>query len=186
MGYTSRLKEKYENKIVPALQKEFGYKNIFEVPKVMKISINMGVGKAKESPKGLENAIEELRTISGQKPVISKSKLAISNFKLRKGDVVGVYVTLRRDKKYDFLDKLISIAIPRIRDFRGIKDSSFDGRGNFSIGVTEQIIFPEIDYDKIDNIRGMDISIVTSAKTDKEAHSLLRHFGMPFKSINQG
>ena len=186
MGYTSRLKEKYENEIVPALKKEFGYKNIFEVPKVMKISINMGVGKAKESPKGLENAIEELRTISGQKPVISKSKLAISNFKLRKGDVVGVYVTLRRDKKYDFLDKLISIAIPRIRDFRGIKDSSFDGRGNFSIGVTEQIIFPEIDYDKIDNIRGMDISIVTSAKTDKEAHSLLRHFGMPFKSINQG
>ncbi len=186
MGYTSRLKEKYENKIVPALQKEFGYKNIFDVPMVTKISVNMGVGKAKESPKGLENAIEELRTITGQKPVIAKSKLAISNFKLRKGDKVGIYVTLRRDKKYDFLDKLISIAIPRIRDFRGVKDSSFDGRGNFSIGVTEQIIFPEIDYDKIDNIRGMDISIVTSAKTDKEAHSLLRHFGMPFKSINQG
>ena len=185
MGYISRNKEKYLNEIVPAMQKEFGYKNINEVPKLVKISVNMGIGNSKEDPKGMENSIEELKTITGQTPTVRRSRVAISNFKLRQGDAVGAAVTLRRNVMYDFLDKLISVAIPRFRDFRGVKDSSFDGRGNYSLGVTEQVIFPEIEYDKIDKLRGMDITIVTTAKTDKEAHSLLKYFGMPFKSNNQ-
>ena len=179
--YQPRVQEKYTKEIVPYLMKKFGYKNLNEVPKLVKISLNMGVGDGKQDPKLLESAITDLTIISGQKPAKTRAKKAISNFKLRAGMDIGCRVTLRRKHMFEFLDRFISIAVPRIRDFRGLPDSSFDGRGNYSLGIKEQIIFPEINVDKIDRIRGLDITIVTSAKTDEEAYELLKSFGMPFK-----
>jgi large subunit ribosomal protein L5 len=179
--YVPRAFVKYKDEIIPHMMKKFGYKNVNQVPKVSKISLNMGVGDAKQDAKLLENAIADLTAISGQKPAVTRAKKAISNFKLRAGMPIGCNVTLRRQKMYNFLDKFISIAVPRIRDFRGLSDSSFDGRGNYSIGVKEQIIFPEINVDKIDRIRGVDVTFVTTAQTDEEAFELLKSFGMPFK-----
>ena len=175
-----RLKEKYENEVVKALMDKFGYKNIMEVPKIEKIIINMGVGEAKDNPKSLEGAVNDLTLISGQKPVLTRAKKSIANFKLRENVAIGCKFTLRKDKMYQFADKLINIALPRVRDFRGISSKSFDGRGNYALGVKEQLIFPEIEYDKIDKLRGMDIIFVTTAKTDEEARELLRFLGMPF------
>ncbi|MDD2575875.1 MAG: 50S ribosomal protein L5 [Bacteroidales bacterium] len=185
MSYTPRLKQKYTDEVVSALTKEFDYKTVMQVPKLMKISLNQGLGKtAITDKKVIDQGIEEMTKIAGQKAVSTKSKKDISNFKLRKGMPIGVRVTLRGDKMYEFLDRLISSSIPRIRDFRGINDKGFDGRGNYTFGITEQIIFPEIDIDKINHIQGMDITFVTSAKTDKEALSLLKAFGFPFKNQN--
>jgi len=177
----ARLKDIYLNEIVPNLMKKFGYKNVMEVPKLNKIVINMGVGEAKENAKVLESATRDLEIISGQKPVITKAKKSIANFKLREGMSVGCKVTLRGERMYDFADRLINLSLPRVRDFRGINPNSFDGRGNYALGIKEQLIFPEIDYDKIDKVRGMDIIFVTTAKTDEEARELLTEFGMPFK-----
>ena len=177
---SSRMKENYKNNIVPALIKKFNYQNPMEVPKLDKIVINMGVGEAKENPKALEGAVNDLTIISGQKPVITKAKKSIATFKLREGMQIGCKVTLRGDKMYDFADRLISLALPRVRDFRGVSADSFDGRGNYALGIKEQLIFPEISYDKIDKVRGMDIIFVTTAKTDEEAKELLAQFGMPF------
>jgi large subunit ribosomal protein L5 len=179
--YVPRAFDKYKSEIIPYMMKKFGYKNVNQVPKVAKISLNIGVGEAKQDAKLLENAINDLTSISGQKPAVRQAKKAISNFKLRAGMPIGCMVTLRRQKMYEFLDKFISIAVPRVRDFRGLSDSSFDGRGNYSIGVKEQIVFPEINVDKIDRIRGLDVTFVTTAKTDEEAFELLKAFGMPFK-----
>lgn len=179
--YKPRLIAEYQEKIVPALMKRFGYKNPMQVPKLEKIVVNMGVGEAIQDAKLLDRSIEDLMTITGQRPITIKAKKSISNFKLRAGNKVGCKVTLRRWRMYEFLDRLINVAIPRIRDFRGLSDRSFDGRGNFTFGIREQIIFPEIDYDKIDRIRGMDVTIVTSAKSDEEAYELLQAFGMPFR-----
>ncbi|HCW03732.1 MAG: 50S ribosomal protein L5 [Clostridiales bacterium] len=176
----SRLQEKYNNEVVPALIEKFGYKNVMEVPKLEKIVVNMGVGEAKDNPKVLEAAVSDMQTITGQKPVITRAKKSIANFKLRENMPIGCKVTLRKQKMYDFADKLMSIALPRVRDFRGVSDKAFDGRGNYSLGVKEQLIFPEVEYDKIDKIRGMDIVFVTTAKTDEEARELLRFLGMPF------
>ena len=185
MSYTPRLKQKYTDEVVSALTKEFDYKTVMQVPKLMKISLNQGLGKtAITDKKVIDQGIEEMTKIAGQKAASTKSKKDISNFKLRKGMPIGVRVTLRGDKMYEFLDRLISSSIPRIRDFRGINDKGFDGRGNYTFGITEQIIFPEIDIDKINHIQGMDITFVTSAKTDKEALSLLKAFGFPFKNQN--
>ncbi|MDZ7374950.1 MAG: 50S ribosomal protein L5 [candidate division KSB1 bacterium] len=181
MAYVPRLLERYRTVVVPHMMKKFNYKNVMQVPRLEKIVINMGVGEATENPKFLESAVEDLRMISGQQPLVTKAKKAISNFRLRAGTPIGCKVTLRRWRMYEFLDRLITIAIPRIRDFRGLSDKSFDGRGNYSLGIREQIIFPEIDYDKVDKIRGMDITIVTTAKTDEEAFELLAAFGMPFR-----
>lgn len=178
---TSRLKEKYINEVVPALMEKFEYKNIMEVPKLEKIVINMGLGSSKDNPKALEKAVEEMTIISGQRPVVTKAKKSIANFKLREGMSVGCKTTLRNQKMYDFLDKLVSIALPRVRDFRGIKANSFDGRGNYSLGLKEQLIFPEIVYDQVDEIRGMDVVIVTTAKSDEEAKAFLELMGMPLK-----
>lgn len=178
---TSRLREKYVNEVVPALIEQFQYKNVMEVPKLEKIVINIGLGEAKDNPKALESAVKELALITGQKPVVTKAKKSISNFKLRKGMNVGAKVTLRGERMYDFLDKLMNISLPRVRDFRGVSSSSFDGRGNYALGIKEQLIFPEIDYDMIDSIRGMDIVIVTTAKTDEEAKTFLELMGMPFR-----
>lgn len=177
----SRLIEKYKNEVVPALMEKFQYKNIMEVPKLEKIVINMGIGDAKDNPKALENAVNELSLITGQRPIVTKAKKSISNFKIRQGMNVGVKVTLRGIRMYDFLDKLMNISLPRVRDFRGVNPSSFDGRGNYALGVKEQLIFPEINYDKVESIRGMDIVIVTTANTDEEAKSFLELMGMPFK-----
>jgi len=179
--YIPRALEKYKKEITPYMMKKFGYKNIHQVPKLTKISLNMGVGDAKQDMKLLENAMSDLSVISGQKPAITRAKKSISNFKLRTGMPVGCKVTLRKKKMYEFLDRFISIAIPRIRDFRGLSDASFDGRGNYSVGIKEQIVFPEINMDKIDRIRGLDITINTDAKSDEEAFELLNSFGMPFK-----
>ncbi len=176
----SRLQEKYNNQVAPAMMEKFGYKNIMEIPKLDKIVINMGVGNAKENPKGLEKAVEEMEMISGQKPVITRARKSVANFKLREGMPIGAKVTLRSDKMYYFLDKLVSVTLPRVRDFRGVNPNAFDGRGNYALGVKEQIIFPEIDYDKIDQVRGMDVIFVTTAKTDEEARELLKLLGMPF------
>ncbi|MDD2487897.1 MAG: 50S ribosomal protein L5 [Bacteroidales bacterium] len=185
MQYTPRLKQKYKEEIISALTKEYNYKTVMQVPQLLKISLNQGLGKtAITDKKVIDKGIEEMTTVTGQKAVSTKSKKDISNFKLRKGMPVGVRVTLRGDKMYEFLDRLISSSIPRIRDFRGIDDKGFDGRGNFSFGITEQIIFPEIEIDKISHIQGMDITFVTSADTDKEALSLLKAFGFPFKNQN--
>ncbi|KAJ52236.1 large subunit ribosomal protein L5 [Clostridium tetanomorphum] len=175
-----RLQEKYEKEVVTALMEKFGYQNIMEVPKLEKIVINMGVGEAKENQKILESAVSDLTIITGQKPVLTRAKKSIANFKIRENMPIGCKVTLRKQKMYEFADKLMNIALPRVRDFRGISDKSFDGRGNYSLGVKEQLIFPEIEYDKIDKVRGMDIIFVTTAKTDEEARELLRFLGMPF------
>ncbi len=177
----NRMKELYTNEIVPAMIKKFGYKNIMEVPKVEKIVINMGVGEAKDNPKALEGAVNDMTIIAGQKPVITKAKKSIANFKLREGMNIGCKVTLRGAKMYDFADRLISLALPRVRDFRGVNPNAFDGRGNYALGIKEQLIFPEISYDKIDKVRGMDIIFVTTAKTDEEARELLTLMGMPFE-----
>ena len=176
----SRLKEKYQDEIVDALIKKFGYKNIMEVPKLDKVVINMGVGEAKENAKLLESAMHDLEIIAGQKPVITKAKKSIANFKIREGMSIGCKVTLRGEKMYEFVDRLINLALPRVRDFRGVSANSFDGRGNYALGIKEQLIFPEIEYDKIDKVRGMDIVFVTTAKTDEEARELLAQFNMPF------
>lgn len=178
---TDRLKERYRDEIVPAMMEKFQYKNVMQVPRLHKVVVNMGVGEAKDNPKALENAVEELALITGQKPIITKAKKSIANFKLREGMNIGCKVTLRGEKMHAFLDKLISISLPRVRDFRGVSPSAFDGRGNYTIGVKEQLIFPEIHYDMIDTIRGMDIVIVTSAQTDEEAKELLAQMGMPFR-----
>ena len=174
------LKEQYEKEIVPALMKKFNYKSVMEVPKLDKIVINIGLGDVKENPKDLENAIKDLEQITGQKPIITKSKKAIAAFKLRAGVPIGCKVTLRQGKMYDFANKLFNVALPRVRDFRGIPADSFDGRGNYSMGIKEQLIFPEIEYEKVDRVRGMDIIFVTTAKTDEEARELLKLLGMPF------
>lgn len=179
--YRPRLNVLYETDIVSKMIKKFGYKNKMQVPKLEKICINIGVGKAKEEAASLKKAQEDIRVISGQQPVITRAKKSISNFKIRQGDPVGCCVTLRRERMFEFLDRLISTAFPRVRDFSGLPDKSFDGRGNYSIGIREQIIFPEIDYDKVDRIRGMNITITTTAKTDEEAYNLLSLFGFPFK-----
>ena len=176
----NRMREFYKNEVVPAMIKKFSYKNIMEVPKIEKIVINMGVGEAKDNPKVLESAVADMTIISGQKPVITKARKSIANFKIREGMPIGCKVNLRGDKMYDFADRLISLALPRVRDFRGVTANSFDGRGNYALGIKEQLIFPEISYDKIDKVRGMDIIFVTTAKTDEEAKELLTLFGMPF------
>jgi large subunit ribosomal protein L5 len=178
----ARLKEYYKKEVVPVLIKEFGYKNPMQAPKMEKIVVNMGLGEAIQNVKILDSAVEELSLITGQKPVIRKARKSIATFKLRQGMPIGCCVTLRREKMYEFFDRLVNIDIPRIRDFRGISPDSFDGRGNFALGLQEQIIFPEIEYDKIDKVRGMNIVIVTSARTDEEARQLLRYMGVPFKS----
>ncbi len=176
------LREQYEKEVIPALMKKFNYKSIMEVPRLEKIVINMGLGDTKDNPKSLENAINDLSIITGQKPIITKSKKAIAAFKIREGINIGCKVTLRKGKMYDFAYKLFNVALPRVRDFTGLSTNSFDGRGNYSIGIKEQLIFPEIEYDKIDKIRGMDIIFVTTAKTDEEARELLTCLGMPFKN----
>jgi large subunit ribosomal protein L5 len=178
---TPRLYELYKREVISSLMKRFGYKNIMQVPKLEKISVNCGVGDATQDPKILETVVRDLTTIVGQKPSIRKSKKAISNFKLRENIAIGCKATLRREKMYEFMDRLISLAIPRVRDFRGVPDKSFDGRGNYTLGIKEQIIFPEIDVDKVERIFGMDVTFVTTARTDEEAYELLRGFGMPFR-----
>ena len=176
----ARLKEMYQNEIVEAMIKKFGYKNIMEVPKLDKIVINMGVGEAKDNAKVLDSAVRDLEIISGQKAVLTKAKKSVANFKLREGMAIGCKVTLRGEKMYEFADRLINLALPRVRDFRGVNANAFDGRGNYALGIKEQLIFPEIEYDKVDKVRGMDIIIVTTAKTDEEARELLTLFNMPF------
>ena len=177
----SRLQEKYMKEVAPALMEKFGYKNVMEIPKLDKIVINMGIGDARENPKGLEKAVEEMEMISGQKPVITRARKSVANFKLREGMPIGCKVTLRGERMYEFADRLINLALPRVRDFRGVNQNSFDGRGNYALGIKEQLIFPEIEYDKVDKVRGMDIIFVTTANTDEEARELLTLFGMPFK-----
>lgn len=177
----SRLKEKFRNEITPALMSKFNYKSVMEVPKIEKIVVNMGVGDAVQNAKALDNAVEELALITGQKPVVTRAKKSIAGFRLREGMPIGCKVTLRGDRMYDFLDKLISVSLPRVRDFRGVSKNAFDGRGNYTLGIKEQLIFPEIDYDKVSKVRGMDIVIVTTAKTDEEGRELLTQFGMPFQ-----
>ena len=177
----NRLNQKYKETVVPALMKQFNYKSVMEVPYIDKVVINIGVGDAIPNSKALDDAVAELAAITGQAPVITKAKKSIANFKVREGMPIGCKVTLRREKMYDFLDKLMNISLPRVRDFRGVSDTSFDGRGNYSLGLKEQIIFPEIDYDKINKVRGMDVVIVTTAKTNEEAKALLTEMGMPFK-----
>ena len=176
----ARLKETYQNEIVEAMIKKFGYKNIMEVPKLDKVVINMGVGEAKENAKLLESAMKDMEKIAGQKPVATKAKNSIANFKLREGMAIGCKVTLRGEKMYEFVDRLINLALPRVRDFRGVNPNAFDGRGNYALGIKEQLIFPEIEYDKVDKVRGMDIIFVTTANTDEEARELLTLFNMPF------
>ena len=176
----SRLKDQYLNDIVPSMVEKFGYKNIMEVPKIEKIVVNMGVGEAKDNAKLLESAVKDMEMITGQKAVTTKAKNSVANFKIREGMAIGCKTTLRGEKMYEFADRLINLALPRVRDFRGVNPNSFDGRGNYALGIKEQIIFPEIEYDKIDKTRGMDIIFVTTAKTDEEARELLRLFNMPF------
>ena len=178
---TTQLKTRYQETIVPKLMEQFKYQNIHQVPKVVKITINRGLGEASSNAKALESSLSEIATIAGQKPVVTRAKKAIAGFKIRQGMPVGMMVTLRGDRMYAFLDRLISLALPRIRDFRGISPKSFDGRGNYTLGVREQLIFPEVEYDRIDQIRGMDISIITTATTDEEGRALLKEMGMPFK-----
>jgi large subunit ribosomal protein L5 len=177
----ARLRDTYNQEIVPAMMNKFGYKNVMQVPKLDKIVINMGMGDIKDNPKLLDSALNELSIISGQKPIVTVAKKSVANFKLREGMKVGAKVTLRSDRMYEFMDKLISITIPRVRDFRGLSATSFDGRGNYAMGFKEQLVFPEIEYDKVEKIRGMDIIIVTTAKTDEEAREMLGLMGMPFK-----
>ena len=179
----SRLKDKYDQEVVKALMEKFDYKNVMQVPKLEKIIINIGVGEAKDNPKVLESAVRDLTTISGQKPIVTEAKKSVANFKIREGMKIGCKVTLRGQKMYDFLDKLMNIALPRVRDFRGVSVKSFDGRGNYALGLKEQLIFPEIEYDDIDALRGMNISIVTTARTDEEAKAFLELMGMPFAKV---
>ena len=181
----NRLQETYKKEMVPALMKKFGYKNIMQVPKLEKIVVNMGVGEAKENAKLLDAAVADMETITGQKAVITKAKKSVANFKIREGMPIGCKVTLRGERMYDFADRLINLSLPRVRDFRGVNANAFDGRGNFALGIKEQLIFPEIDYDKIDKTRGMDIIFVTSAKTDEEARELLTLFNMPFEKVTE-
>ena len=176
----SRLKEQYQNEIVDAMIKKFGYKNIMEVPKLDKVVINMGVGEAKDNAKLLESAIADMEKIAGQKAVVTRAKNSVANFKIREGMPIGCKVTLRGEKMYEFVDRLINLSLPRVRDFRGVNPNAFDGRGNYALGIKEQLIFPEIEYDKIDKVRGMDVILVTTAKTDEEARELLTQFNMPF------
>ena len=176
------LREQYEKQVVPALMKKFGYKSIMQVPKLNKVVINIGLGDTRENPKSLENAINDLSIISGQKPIVTKAKKSIAAFKIREGQDLGCKVTLRSDKMYDFVYKLLNVALPRVRDFSGVSKDSFDGRGNYSMGIKEQLIFPEIEYDKVDKLRGMDIIFVTTAESDEEARELLKLLGMPFKA----
>ena len=176
-----KLREQYEKEVIPALMKKFEYKSVMQVPKLEKVVINIGLGDLKENPKALENAMNDLTQITGQRPMITKAKKSIAAFKLREGANVGCKVTLRSDKMYDFVYKLFNVALPRVRDFRGVSADSFDGRGNYSMGIKEQLIFPEIEYDKIDRLRGMDIIFVTTAETDEEGFALLKEFGLPFK-----
>lgn len=177
----NRLEQKYKDTVIPNMMEKFGYKNVMQVPHIDKVVINIGVGEAIQNSKTLEEAVKELEQITGQKPVITKAKKSIANFKLREGMPIGCKVTLRSEKMYDFLDKLMNISLPRVRDFRGVSDTSFDGRGNYTLGVREQLIFPEIDYDKVTKVRGMDVVIVTTANTNEEAKALLTEMGMPFK-----
>ena len=177
---SSRLKEQYASEIVPELTKKFGYKNVMQVPKLDKVVVNMGVGEAKENAKLLESAMNDLAIITGQKPVQTIAKNSVANFKIREGMPIGCKVTLRGDRMYEFVDRLVNLALPRVRDFRGVNPNAFDGRGNYALGIREQLIFPEIEYDKVDKVRGMDIIFVTTAKTDEEARELLRLFNMPF------
>ncbi len=176
----SRLRDIYQSEIVPAMVKKFEYKNIMEVPKIEKVVVNMGVGEAKENAKVLDSAMNDLAVITGQKPIKTIAKHSIANFKIRDGMAIGCKVTLRGDRMYDFVDRLINLALPRVRDFRGVNPNAFDGRGNYALGIKEQLIFPEVDYDQIDKVRGMDVVFVTTAKTDEEARELLRLFNMPF------
>ena len=176
----SRLKEQYQNEIIDAMVKKFGYKNIMEVPKLDKVVINMGVGEAKDNAKVLESAIADMEKIAGQKAVVTRAKNSVANFKIREGMPIGCKVTLRGERMYEFVDRLVNLALPRVRDFRGVNPNAFDGRGNYALGIKEQLIFPEIEYDKIDKVRGMDVIFVTTAKTDEEARELLRLFNMPF------
>lgn len=176
-----RLKDKFNTEVVPAMQQRFGYQNVMEVPRLAKVVVNMGVGKAIANSKILDAAAQDLAIIAGQKPVITRARKSISNFKLREGMAIGAKVTLRGDRMYEFMDKLMNIDLPRVRDFRGVSPKSFDGRGNYTLGVKEQLIFPEIEYDKVENIQGMDITVVTTAKTDEEAKALLEFLGMPFR-----
>ena len=176
----SRLKEQYQNEIVDAMIKKFGYKNIMEVPKLDKVVINMGVGEARDNAKVLESAISDMEKIAGQKAVVTRAKNSVANFKIREGMPIGCKVTLRGERMYEFVDRLVNLALPRVRDFRGVNPNAFDGRGNYALGIKEQLIFPEIEYDKIDKVRGMDVIFVTTAKTDEEARELLRQFNMPF------
>ncbi len=178
---TSRLKIKYQDEVVKDMMEKFSYDSVMQVPRLEKVVINMGVGEAKDNPKALESAIKELQFISGQRPIITQAKKSIANFKLREGMKIGAKVTLRGTRMYEFLDKLMNIALPRVRDFRGVSDTAFDGRGNYAIGIKEQLIFPEIEYDMVDSIRGLDIVIVTTAQTDEEARVFLEKMGMPFK-----
>jgi large subunit ribosomal protein L5 len=177
-----RLQLQYEKDVVPQLMKEFSYKNRMQVPRMKKITLNMGLGEAISNPKVMDSAVEEMRAIAGQKPVVTKAKKSIATFKLREGQKIGCMVTLRKEKMFEFFDRLVSLALPRVRDFKGISPRAFDGRGNFSLGIKEQIIFPEINYDRIDKIKGLNVSIVTTARTDEEGRALLRHLGMPFRS----
>lgn len=176
----SRLKDMYYNEIVPAMVSKFGYKNIMQVPKLDKIVLNMGVGEAKDNAKVLESAVKDMETIAGQKVILTKAKNSVANFKIREGMAIGCKTTLRGEKMYEFADRLVNLALPRVRDFRGVSADSFDGRGNYALGIKEQLIFPEIEYDKVDKVRGMDVIVVTTAKTDEEARELLRLYGMPF------
>ena len=176
----SRLKEQYQNEIIDAMIKKFGYKNIMEVPKLDKVVINMGVGEAKDNAKALDSAVADMEKITGQKAVLTRAKNSVANFKIREGMAIGCKVTLRGEKMYEFVDRLINLALPRVRDFRGVNPNAFDGRGNYALGIKEQLIFPEIDFDKVNKLRGMDIVFVTTAKTDEEGHELLAQLGMPF------
>jgi large subunit ribosomal protein L5 len=181
MAQATRLHEKYKNDVVPALSKEFNYSNWMMVPKIEKVVVNMGLGEVIQNPKALDTAVNDLTAIVGQKVVVTRAKKSIATFKLRAGMPIGAMTTLRGARMYEFLDRLMSLALPRIRDFRGVSDKSFDGRGNYTLGLKEQILFPEMEYDKVDKLRGMDITIVTTARTDEEARALLRHLGMPFR-----
>jgi len=177
-----RMREKYQKEIVPALMKEFGYKSIMQVPKVVKVVVNVGLGEAIANPKLLDGAVKEMAEITGQKPVVKKARKSIASFKLREGMAIGCSVTLRSEKMWEFMDRLVNVALPRIRDFKGVSGKAFDGRGNYTLGLKEQFIFPEIDYDKVEMVHGMDISIVTTAANDEEGKALLKHFGMPFRN----
>ena len=179
--YKNRVKEKYEKEVVPFLMKKFGYKSVMECPKLVKIVINTGLGDIKDNAKSIQMTENEIKLISGQQPILTKAKKSVANFKVREGQTVGIKVTLRGERMYNFYDKFVSIALPRLRDFRGVSDKAFDGRGNYSVGLKEQLIFPEISYDQVEKIRGMDVAIVTTAETDEEARELLRALGMPFK-----